>query len=215
MADTTKSYHSDSIRVSYDAVRCIHAAECVKGLPAVFDPDRRPWIDPNRAPADDIATVVPRCPTGALTFTRLDGGAAEPAPAENAVMVVPDGPLYIRGDVRLHGPTGTEETKHRCALCRCGLSEHKPSCDGRHVRGGFKDSGAARARPDEGLVPEGTVELLPQPNGPVIARGRFRMIDGQGRDRGVAEKAAFCRCGQSANKPFCDGAHVSAGFSTD
>jgi CDGSH-type Zn-finger protein len=30
-----------------------------------------------------------------------------------------------------------------------------------------------------------------------------------------AARAAFCRCGQSSNKPFCDGTHRAAGFQAD
>ena len=215
MPDRIKSYDSGSIRVTYDAVRCIHAAECVEGLPAVFDPNRRPWIDPNRASADEIATVILRCPTGALHFTRFDGGAAEIAPAENAVTVVPDGPLYLRGHILVKSGAGADREERRLALCRCGLSAHKPFCDGRHVDGEFRDPGAVRATPAEGVSPEGAVEVRPHPNGPVVMRGRIRVLDGQGHDRGVTEKAAFCRCGQSENKPFCDGSHASAGFTSD
>ena len=38
--------------VTYDAKRCIHAAECVHGLPAVFDSNAKPWINPDGADAD-------------------------------------------------------------------------------------------------------------------------------------------------------------------
>jgi uncharacterized Fe-S cluster protein YjdI len=44
-----RDVHTDrgeDIEVSYDVARCIHARECVEGAPEVFDPDRRPWVDP-------------------------------------------------------------------------------------------------------------------------------------------------------------------------
>ncbi len=78
-----RHYADERIDVSYDATRCIHAAECVHGLPAVFDTARRPWILPSGADADAIAAVVAKCPTGALHATRLDGGPAEDVPSEN------------------------------------------------------------------------------------------------------------------------------------
>ena len=31
----------------------------------------------------------------------------------------------------------------------------------------------------------------------------------------AGSKVALCRCGQSQNKPFCDGAHKAAGFQHD
>ena len=37
--------------VTYDVKRCIHAAECVRGLPAVFDSNAKPWINPDGADA--------------------------------------------------------------------------------------------------------------------------------------------------------------------
>jgi hypothetical protein len=111
----------------------------VRGLPAVFDPDRRPWIDPNAASAEEIVAVVQRCPTGALHFTRKDGGAAESEPEENTIMLVPDGPLYLRGNIEIQHPDGMvllHDT--RVALCRCGASKAKPFCDGSHTQISFQ-----------------------------------------------------------------------------
>ena len=63
-----RSYEGSDITISYDPIRCIHAAECVKGLRRVFNPDAKPWIDADGAPAEDIASVIHRCPTGALSY---------------------------------------------------------------------------------------------------------------------------------------------------
>lgn len=52
--------------MSFDPALCEHAGECVRGLPAVFDTDNRPWIQPDQAPAADVVAVVGRCPSGAL-----------------------------------------------------------------------------------------------------------------------------------------------------
>ena len=46
--------------------RCIHAAECVHGSPDVFDPNRNPWIEPDRAEPEQLLRVVTSCPTGAM-----------------------------------------------------------------------------------------------------------------------------------------------------
>lgn len=52
-----------------------------------------------------------------------------------------------------------------------------------------------------------------RPNGPLYARGRLQI---RRRDGSVREETqvAQCRCGQSANKPFCDGTHRRIGFRT-
>lgn len=42
----------------------------MKGLPAVFNVENRPWIQPERASADEVAEVIERCPSGALQYTR-------------------------------------------------------------------------------------------------------------------------------------------------
>jgi CDGSH-type Zn-finger protein/uncharacterized Fe-S cluster protein YjdI len=217
MADRVYNYESSEIRVTYDVNRCIHAAECVRGLPSVFNPTRRPWVELNVASADDISRVVVRCPTGALTFVRLDGSSEEAAPDEASVVVSENGPLFLRGRCRIVSAGGVENHEvYRVALCRCGASECKPLCDGRHEKTKFEDAGAVDARGSD--VPPAESNLLsisPQPNGPVLVRGSFRLADGTGRDLGYFKKAAFCRCGESATKPFCDGTHSRAGFTAD
>ena len=70
-----KAYEGKSITVTFEARRCRHAAECVRGLPEVFDPGERPWIRPDGAEAERLAEVVRRCPSGALQYELVDGGA--------------------------------------------------------------------------------------------------------------------------------------------
>ncbi|MFD7408528.1 (4Fe-4S)-binding protein [Streptomyces sp. NPDC059866] len=47
-----KAYEGESITVTFQARRCLHATECVRGLPEVFDTAVRPWIRPDGAAAD-------------------------------------------------------------------------------------------------------------------------------------------------------------------
>ena len=71
-------YSGAKAAISYDVKRCIHAAECVHGLPDVFDPDRKPWIEPDGAEPEQLLEVVTSCPTGALRLERSDGEQAGP-----------------------------------------------------------------------------------------------------------------------------------------
>ncbi|MDH3458178.1 MAG: (4Fe-4S)-binding protein, partial [Gemmatimonadota bacterium] len=145
MAGKVRYYESTSLRISYDVRRCIHAAECVRRLPDVFNPDRRPWVDPDRATADAIEETIVHCPTGALHYERLTGGSEERPDPDNTVTVSPDGPLYIRGRVRVSASDGTSLLDDsRVALCRCGASAIKPLCDGKHKAIGFQDTGTVR-----------------------------------------------------------------------
>jgi CDGSH-type Zn-finger protein/uncharacterized Fe-S cluster protein YjdI len=206
-------FGSDEIKVTYDVKRCIHAAECVKGLPEVFNPKRRPWVDPDAALVDDIATVISRCPTGALSIEYLDGREPEAAD-ENTVTVVRDGPLYLRGDIEVVDKDGNTLLRDtRVALCRCGASKNKPLCDGQHEKAGFRDEGVVNiASAESDTLPVLTVKVLQ--NGPVSLSGGFRVIDNEG-NAVERSKGALCRCGYSENKPFCDGAHLGVGFEAD
>lgn len=54
------------------------------------------------------------------------------------------------------------------------------------------------------------VELMP--NGPIMVNGPIELVQADGKTALIKEKTAFCRCGGSGNKPFCDGSHVKIGF---
>lgn len=124
---------------AWEPAFCIHVAECLRGLPAVFDSQRRPWIVVDNGSPDEIGGVIEHCPTGALHFRRRDGGPQEPVPEETTVQERPNGPLFVRGKIRIFGQDRKllrEDT--RVALCRCGASQNKPFCDGSHRRVGFR-----------------------------------------------------------------------------
>ncbi|MDR2896103.1 MAG: (4Fe-4S)-binding protein [Propionibacteriaceae bacterium] len=63
-----KTYQGEGLAVSFDAEICEHAGRCVRGLPQVFDVARRPWIVVDNAPANEVAALIDRCPSGALTY---------------------------------------------------------------------------------------------------------------------------------------------------
>ncbi|MBV8957039.1 MAG: (4Fe-4S)-binding protein [Solirubrobacterales bacterium] len=120
-----KHYRGRRIEVTFDPARCLHAAECLRGLPAVFDVKRRPWIEPDAADAADVADVVSRCPSGALHVNGVEEEPEQPTWIEATA----GGPLWIRGDLRLV-IDGEETLETRAALCRCGVSANQPYCDG-------------------------------------------------------------------------------------
>jgi len=113
-ATTRKRYHGEAVDVSFDGTRCRHAAECLRGLPAVFDVGRRPWIDPDRAGPDELIRVVARCPTGALRTHPKSGPEEEPAVPTEAT-AIPGGPLLLRGDLHVQAE-GVDEHETRAAL---------------------------------------------------------------------------------------------------
>jgi CDGSH-type Zn-finger protein/uncharacterized Fe-S cluster protein YjdI len=216
MAGKIFEYPGANISIQYDAKRCIHAAECAHGLPAVFDPQRKPWVDANGASPDEIVAVVARCPTGALHYTRHDGGPAEAVPAQNTIAVEANGPLLLRGDLAIMGTDGAVAlTDTRLALCRCGASANKPFCDGSHSKAGFQDGGVLGnhgVRTVATDMPESGLRITPGANGPLGLKGTVELHSADGQVCQSGNRLFLCRCGASANKPFCDGSHSTVGF---
>jgi CDGSH-type Zn-finger protein len=57
-------------------------------------------------------------------------------------------------------------------------------------------------------------KITPLNNGPIRIEGEFEIYDPQGQQFGLAGRTviSLCRCGHSANKPFCDGSHARQNF---
>lgn len=49
-------------------------------------------------------------------------------------------------------------------------------------------------------------------NGPLLVHGTIKIMDSEGNVQMKANKTAFCRCGSSNKKPYCDGSHSKVGF---
>ena len=153
-------YANKAIEVLWEPKLCIHTGRCTRLLPGVFDAARRPWVNVDAADGDSIAATVITCPTGALHYRRLDGGTQEEPADEVTIDPRPNGPLFVRGSVRVRDGEGNvirEDT--RVALCRCGASENKPFCDGSHRRVGFQTSPAS-----EEDVAEAAQSAAPEPD---------------------------------------------------
>jgi CDGSH-type Zn-finger protein/uncharacterized Fe-S cluster protein YjdI len=209
-------YDGAQADVHWDGRLCIHIGECGHAKNALFVGGRQPWCQPDQVSPDEVADVVGRCPTGALTYERKDGGTQEVADTENVVSVMYNGPLYVRGDVQVDGAAeDMSGVRFRAALCRCGQSKNKPFCDNSHEEAGFKDYGAVGDSGEGFDAPGGTLEVGRAPNGPLLLNGNFTIVAASGRKAWTGKKAALCRCGHSQNKPFCDGAHKDAGFEAE
>ncbi|BAO76282.1 (4Fe-4S)-binding protein [Winogradskyella sp. PG-2] len=57
---------------------------------------------------------------------------------------------------------------------------------------------------------ETKVEVLE--NGPLLVYGILKVSDKNGNTETKNRTTAFCRCGASENKPYCDGAHIKEDF---
>lgn len=209
-ADGREIIPGQSIDLIFSAERCIHARHCVLGQPHVFKANvEGPWIDPDATSTEGLVTVANMCPSGAIQYRRHDGGAEESAPPVNLVQLRENGPIGVRADMVLAG----ERVGYRATLCRCGASKNKPFCDGSHNAIGFTASGEPATRESQPLaVRGGTLVIEPQQDGPLQVAGNLEICAGTGRTVDRVTSALLCRCGGSANKPFCDGTHRRIGF---
>lgn len=215
MKEKILTYKGEEITVTYDLKRCIHAANCVDGLPDVFDPNRKPWVDPDNADAENVADVIETCPTGALKYKMKTSDRVEQPSSKNRIQLTKNGPVYFFGDIEVQDHEGNTVLKDtRFALCRCGASTNKPACDNSHENIEWKaGTGADKSKmpePENNQHEKLLIKLMK--DGPAILEGTYTMespeMGEQTSDKGVA----LCRCGASSTKPFCDGTHKDVGF---
>ncbi|MFH5833817.1 CDGSH iron-sulfur domain-containing protein [Halalkalibaculum sp. DA384] len=220
MEEKVYTYDTGEVTVTYDSRRCIHAEECVKGLQSVFNPNKRPWIQPEYATPEEIRDVVHRCPTGALHVKRANTGEEDQAiPARNTISVNPDGPIYFRGNIVVQSQEGDPVLQDsRFALCRCGASGNKPACDNSHKKIDFSASSHIPRAPfssdrQQEKTGEGeTLILKVMKNGPLLVEGSYQIYSTTSQPVNSSKTIALCRCGGSSDKPFCDGTHKEIGF---
>jgi CDGSH-type Zn-finger protein/uncharacterized Fe-S cluster protein YjdI len=197
--------------IRFDAGRCIHSRRCVLSRPDVFVPNvQGEWIHPDAATVEAIAEIAHNCPSGAITYERLDGGASESPPMVNFVEVRENGPLAFRAVLSVDGT----EVGYRVTLCRCGASKSKPFCDTSHRAVGFSATGEPAVQPSDPLaVRDGPLAITPLKDGPLKAVGNLEIVSGTGATVNRTTEAFLCRCGGSGKKPYCDGTHRKIGFS--
>jgi CDGSH-type Zn-finger protein/uncharacterized Fe-S cluster protein YjdI len=209
--DGIESVEAEKLTLIYEGKRCIHARNCVTWGPTVFLANvKGPWIHPDTMDVERVAELAHVCPSGAIRYRRKDGRPDEAAPPVNLAAVREAGPYALRGDLRINGvPTG-----FRATLCRCGASKNKPFCDSSHHDVGFNASGepVTGTQTEMLAVRDGPLQIDPQVNGPLQIRGNLEITSGTGRMVARVTSTRLCRCGQSANKPFCDGSHARVGF---
>ena len=68
MKDVTKEYTNGEVTIVWKSALCQHSANCVRGLPEVFNSRANPWIKPENTSTEKIIEQVKKCPSGALSF---------------------------------------------------------------------------------------------------------------------------------------------------
>jgi len=212
VVDGVEHIEGRDMTLIYEGKKCIHSRFCVTGAPDVFLANVvGPWIHPDAMPVDALVEIAHVCPSGAIRYRRKDGKPEESAPPVNLLSIREAGPYAVRGELSIAGQAGS----FRATLCRCGASKNKPYCDGSHHEVNFSASGEPpTAAADMLAVRNGPLSVEPQTDGPLQIRGNLEIISGTGRVVSRVQQARLCRCGGSANKPFCDGTHARIGFTS-
>jgi uncharacterized Fe-S cluster protein YjdI len=150
MENNDREYTNGEITVYWKPKKCIHATICYSKLIEVFNPRKRPWINMNGAPSENIIDIVNNCPTDALTFKwNKNIQEEEGSPVEKSTVTTPnlpveiqimkDGPIVVTGKIKLTDNEGKEyKTYSISSFCRCGASNNMPFCDGAHRKIGFE-----------------------------------------------------------------------------
>lgn len=129
----------------------------------------------------------------------------------NVIVVEAGGPYRCSGAIELRDSDGQViAPRGEVRLCRCGLSQEKPFCDGSHAR-----LDALRewlhAGEVEPAVADGTLRVRMRKDGPLKLDGPCEVRAGDGTVLMRGAETALCRCGRSKRKPFCDGTHRQSG----
>lgn len=132
-------YEGRDTTVYYNRLLCSHAGECSARLQAVFDPGRKPWIEPDSGTVEDIEDVVKACPSGALRFAVDGGDPRHLVDGDHMIEIEKNGPYRVRNVEIENAPTATGASDRKFVLCRCGQSGNKPFCDGTHYDVNWRD----------------------------------------------------------------------------
>lgn len=207
--DTQNPSEGHTVMVHFDGSRCIHARVCVTQAPGTFLANvDGPWIIADATDPEQLCGTIRQCPSGALSYER-HGDAPEPVPPVNLVTLRENGPYAVRADLLLAGT----RVGYRATLCRCGASKNKPFCDKSHNRVGFIATGEPPSLETPLLAHRGgPLAIETEDDGPLHVTGNLEILSGTGRAVACIRNTRLCRCGGSANKPFCDGTHRRIGF---
>jgi CDGSH-type Zn-finger protein len=102
--------------------------------------------------------------------------------------------------VEQEGRDAAELTAREAALCPSGRLVVRDRRSGEEFEPTFDPSIGVVSDPAEGLA------------GPLWVRGGIAVTAADGETYEVRNRVTLCRCGASANKPFCDASHASIGF---
>jgi CDGSH-type Zn-finger protein/truncated hemoglobin YjbI len=145
--DRRETYVGQRVAILDNRGVCAHSGFCTDRLASVFRLGEEPFVTPSGGRMDEIVAAVRACPSGALSFALDDHEAREQVDQqrEPAIEVSKNGPYRVTGGIALEDAEGAPVERNEGAslehysLCRCGHSQNKPFCSGKHWDIGFRD----------------------------------------------------------------------------
>ena len=136
--DRVYTYEGKDVTVYYNKLLCSHAGECGSHALAIFNPNQKPWVQPDAGTLDQIKDVIASCPSGALRYSTT-GDPIEITTDDVAITTEPNGPYHVTNIPAQADYWAIGQSEKKYVLCRCGLSKNKPFCDGTHHDEGWKE----------------------------------------------------------------------------
>ncbi len=137
--DKMDTYEGKEITIYDNHAVCTGAGFCAENSPGIFNPQRKPWIDPDAEDAEKTASTIRLCPSGALSYKKGKEYYKD-QDREPSITIAKNGPYNIVGGIELNDPQDSKpESIEHYSLCRCGASKNKPFCDGSHEDIRYKD----------------------------------------------------------------------------
>ena len=134
-----RAYEGSDVTVYYNPLLCSHAGECGRRAASVFNPQQRPWIQPDNGTREEILDVMKACPSGALRYSEAGGDAELSVDGAVSISVEKNGPYRVCNIPVEAGYWAEGQSEQKYVLCRCGKSANKPFCDGTHSDEGWSD----------------------------------------------------------------------------
>lgn len=180
-----RAYSNGELVILWQASKCVHATTCFTRLRTVFDPVKRPWINPHGSTTERILEIIELCPSDALTFCWVDEGRNEREASKK----------IFRGSLdELFGVSSAAEVPN---FQEHQATEQTPSSETTVD----EPIATITLRPNGPIVVGGSFELI-NSEGVESEHGRHWSM------------VSLCRCGHSGNMPHCDGSHFKEGFRT-
>ncbi len=186
---------------SYAATQSVALCRCGVSKNKPYCDGSHKTIDPNEIDLRESASFEPELETSQL----IEGPERSLSDDEKfcAYARFCDAGERVWNEVQLEGEQAKELTLHMARHCPGGRLIVWDNATQRPIE--------TYEEPSVSLIEDVMIRC----SGPIMLRGGIPVKSSNGKFYEVRNRQALCRCGQSGNKPFCDGTHASMKFQDD